>query len=69
MSATYIPVKVRRNLWFSAHGRCELCNKPLYRDGLTMQDVNLSEYAHIIADSENGPRGDRILSRQLAQDP
>lgn len=69
MSSTYIPVPVRRDLWFNAHGRCAMCNKPLYRDGLTMMDVNLSEYAHIIADSPNGPRGDEVLSKELAQDP
>lgn len=33
-----------------------------------MQQVNLSEYAHIIADSPNGPRGDEDLSPALAQD-
>lgn len=69
MSRTFIPVGVRRDLWFNAHGRCAMCNKPLYRDGLTMMDVNLSEYAHIIADSSNGPRGDEELSEKLAQDP
>lgn len=69
MSSTYIPVSVKRDLWFSAHGRCEMCNKPLYRDGLTMQDVNLSEYAHIIADSEKGPRGNKKLSKELAKTP
>lgn len=69
MSKTNIPLKVKSDLWFAAHGRCEICNKPLYRDGLTMQEVNLSEYAHIIADSPNGPRGDEDLSHLLAQDP
>lgn len=68
MSKTSIPVNVRRDLWFDAHGRCELCNKPLYRDEVTMMDVNLSEYAHIIADSPKGPRGDEELSPLLAQD-
>jgi len=33
-----------------------------------MQKVNLSEYAHIIADSVKGPRGDEKLSAELAQD-
>lgn len=68
MSYTYIPTKVKSELWFKAHGRCEICNKPLYRDGLTMQQVNLSEYAHIIADSPKGPRGDETLSPLLAKD-
>ena len=68
MSKTSIPPKVKQELWFNAHGRCAICNKPLYRDGVTMQKVNLSEYAHIIADSVNGPRGDEKLSAELAQD-
>lgn len=65
MSKTNIPVEVKRELWFEAHGRCEMCNKPLYKDGLTMMDVNLSEYAHIIGDSPKGPRGDEELSGEL----
>lgn len=69
MSKTSIPTNVKRDLWFAAHGRCAMCNKPLYRDGLTMQQVNLSEYAHIIADSPDGPRGDEKLSPELAKDP
>jgi len=69
MSKTDIPSKVKSDLWFNAHGRCEMCNKPLYRDGVTMQKVNLSEYAHIIADSPKGPRGDEVLSPLLAKDP
>lgn len=69
MSKTYIPSKVKSELWFASHGRCAMCNKPLYRDGLTMQQVNLSEYAHIIADSPNGPRGDEDLSPELAKEP
>ena len=69
MSKTKLRVGVIRDLWFNAHGRCEICNKPLYRDGLTMLNVNLSEYAHIIADSPIGPRGDEVLSPLLANDP
>lgn len=68
MSKTDIPIDVKRELWFDAHGRCEMCNEPLYRDGLTMMDVNLGEYAHIIADSPNGPRGDATESEELAKD-
>ena len=64
MSKTFLSRAVKSELWFKAHGRCEMCNKPLYRDGLTMMGVNLSEYAHIIADSVNGPRGDEILSSE-----
>lgn len=71
MSNTTIPLKVKQDLWFAAHGRCEFtgCNKPLYVHGVTMNGCNISNYAHIIGDSENGPRGDKALSRKLAQDP
>lgn len=68
MSKTSIPADVRRELWFEAHGRCEMCNKPLYRDGLTMMDVNLGEYAHIIGDSPNGPRGHFLWSKKKSMD-
>lgn len=43
MSKTRIPNNVKNELWFRSHGRCAMCNKPLYRDGLTMQKVILSE--------------------------
>lgn len=33
-----------------------------------MEKCNISNYAHIIGDSENGPRGNE-RSRELAQDP
>lgn len=70
MSKTSIPVRVRRELWFRAAGRCEFkgCNEPLDRHGITMDSCDCSECAHIIADSVDGPRGDAKLSKELAQD-
>lgn len=68
MSKTIIPNKVKQSIWFKAHGRCSMCNKSLTIDGLTQLDVNIGEYAHIIADSPEGPRGDAILSSQLAKE-
>ena len=58
MSKTTIPQKVKAELWWRAAGRCEFkgCNKPLYLHGITMDNCNLSNCAHIIGDSENGPR-------------
>jgi len=57
-------------LWALAAGRCEFlgCNEPLWRDGLTLQEANLSHIAHIIAASPNGPRGDRIESKKMERD-
>ncbi len=68
MSKTSIPSKVKAELWWRAAGRCEFkgCNKPLYLHGITMDNCNLSNCAHIIGDSENGPRGTKD-SKSLAQ--
>ena len=70
MSNTTIPNRVKRELWFAAHGRCEFagCNKQLFIHGITMDECNISNYAHIIADSPNGPRGDIEQSKELATD-
>lgn len=57
-------------LWSKSGGRCEFkgCNKELWQEGLTSTKVNTSNIAHIIAASEDGPRGDKILSPKLAKD-
>ncbi len=70
MSKTPIPINVKRELWFAAHGRCEFagCNKRLDVHGITMDKCNISNYAHIIGDSEDGPRGNE-KSKSLAKDP
>lgn len=70
MSKTKIPLDVKHNLWFAAHGRCEFkgCNKRLYVNGVTKEECNISNYAHIIGDSANGPRGNED-SDTLAKDP
>lgn len=69
MSKTSIPQRVKAELWWRAAGRCEFkgCNKPLYLHDITMDNCNLSNCAHIIGDSENGPRGTKE-SKDLAQD-
>lgn len=71
MSNTHIPKDALHEIWWKAAGRCEFkgCNKPLYKHGVTLDKCKISEYAHIIADSENGPRGDKELSKVLAKDP
>lgn len=71
MSKTYIPKDVQHEVWWKAAGRCEFkgCNKPLYKHGITLDKCKISELAHIIGDSENGPRGDKDLSKALAKDP
>lgn len=70
MSSSSIPEKTRVRLWVRASGRCQYagCNKPLWRDDLTMADMNSAYIAHIIADSPDGPRGDNALSKKLAKE-
>ncbi|MDE0010536.1 MAG: HNH endonuclease [Candidatus Poribacteria bacterium] len=54
-----IPEHTRLKLWVKAAGRCEFqgCNEPVWRNNLTLSDGNFGEVAHIIAASEDGPRG------------
>ena len=70
MSRTSIPQDVKLKLWLKSGGRCQFCgcNEILYRDDLTQAHMNRSYIAHIIADSPDGPRGDVILSPQLAKE-
>lgn len=69
-SRPHIPNPVKMELWSKAGGRCEFlgCNKPLWRDGLTFDQLNESNIAHIIAYSPDGPRGDKVLSEALTTD-
>ncbi len=50
---------VQRQLWARAAGRCQFagCNRILYRSPVTLEDVNISEQAHIYSFSKDGPRG------------
>lgn len=51
-------------------GRCEFegCNKYLFRDEITLQDLNKSNVAHIVASSPDGPRGDPKRSHELSDE-
>lgn len=64
-----IPEKQKLFLWARSAGRCQICNQPVYEDPLTFEEVNVGDHAHIIGSSSDGPRGDAILSEQLAIDP
>lgn len=46
-------------LWTASGGRCQFegCNKKVFRDDMTGEEFNAANAAHIIASSENGPRG------------
>lgn len=69
MSKSNIPEKIKTQLWALSAGRCEYenCNKPLWKDNLTMAKMNTAYIAHIVADESNGPRGDRVRSPLLAK--
>lgn len=58
---------MKLHIWVRAGGRCQFpgCNEPLWKDSLTLQQMNRSYLAHIVADSPNGPRGDDHDSEQL----
>lgn len=70
MSSTSISTKNKTKLWLVSGGRCEYpgCNKPLWKDSVTYNDMNIAYMAHIIADTPGGPRGDENLSEKLADD-
>ncbi len=67
---TKIPEWTKLKLWVLSGGRCEFsgCNNYIWRDGLTLQEDNFAEMAHIIAQSSDGPRGNKKLSLQQAID-
>ncbi len=58
-----IDSKTSAELWWRAAGRCEFrgCQKPLYLHGVTYDPCNISNMAHIIGASKDGPRGDSPL--------
>ena len=55
-----IPDATRCILWGITGGRCEFsgCNKPVYEHALTALHLNLADVAHVVAFSEEGPRGE-----------
>lgn len=70
MSRSTIPGKIKDELLIKSAGRCQYegCNDFLFIDPITLEKVNRSYKAHIIADSAKGPRGDYSLSDELAID-
>jgi hypothetical protein len=68
MSVTSISEKNKYLLWVKSGRRCQYkgCNTPLYQDILTKRFFNQAYIAHIIADVEGGPRGDKVRSPLLA---
>jgi len=70
LAKTSIPPKVQVALWARAGGRCEYrgCNCDLIGDLVAgREDGTFGFLAHIVADSPDGPRGDRDRSASLAK--
>jgi hypothetical protein len=70
MSRPKIPESIKLKLWVLSGGRCEFpgCNEYVWRDGLTLAEDNFSHMAHIVGASEEGPRGDDVLSAEMILD-
>lgn len=65
----FIPDSIKLRLWVRSGGRCEICNKIIYRDTLTLTYTNLADKAHIIPVSDTFTRGgNALLSQQLSCD-
>jgi len=64
----YIPDKIKTLLWVLAGGRCQYegCNDPLWRDDLTLAEMNRAYIAHIRDVNPKTHRYDPELSPELA---
>ncbi len=70
VAKTKIPQKIQSALWARAAGRCQYrgCNHDLVGDLVAgRQDALFGFIAHIVGDSEDGPRGDPGRSLLLAK--
>ncbi len=50
-------------LWGRSAGRCELCNKPLWKSPVSQEQVKLAELAHIYSFGNHGPRGNKGIPK------
>lgn len=68
MSSTKVTQKNQNLLWALSAGRCQYegCSKVLHTDILTKKQYNSAYIAHIVADAPNGPRGNIVRSKLLA---
>ena len=60
----------KNKLWLKSGGRCEYegCNEPLWKDEVTMAELNAAYIAHIVSASPSEVRGNPIYSFQLSDD-
>ena len=67
-----VTTKTRCIVWAKSAGRCQFpgCNDLLIGDLRAGNDtLNAAYIAHIVAETEGGPRGDKVRSPLLADDP
>jgi len=57
ISKAKLRIADKRTLFFDCGGHCSICRIALYYDSFSRTSVESQEYAHIIGDSEDGPRG------------
>jgi hypothetical protein len=57
--------KVKRVVWVKSGGRCAVCRDVLCVDGASSELSHLiGDVAHIIAEEDDGPRGNSTLTRE-----
>lgn len=66
-----LPEKVALQVWLTTGGRCACpgCSKPLWKQTITLHQMNVAYPAHIVADSAEGPRGEQVLRPRFKVDP
>lgn len=52
-------------LWSRCAGRCEMCNKILYKSDLSQNRVNIGQFAHVIGHSDLAARADINIDRSF----
>ncbi len=60
-----VPLHIKLKLFAKSAGRCQFrgCNRPIWRNDLTLTERNFGEVTHIIAASSSGPRGNQESSK------
>lgn len=52
-------------LWSKCAGRCEMCNKLLYKNELSQNPVNLGQFANVIGHSDLAARANKDIAREF----
>ena len=70
IQSRHIKPHVQQMLWGISAGRCQFsgCNKRLWENGVTKEQVNISQKAHIWSFSPDGPRGNEGINPEHIND-